>query len=266
MNNNPIGIMDSGVGGLSVWQAIVRELPGESLTYIADSAHVPYGPREPEEIYMLAKRLVEFLISENVKIIVVACNTITVSCLDKLRQEYPLIPMIGTVPVIKTAAAVTKKKRIGIFSTTRTASSAYQQALIQKFAHDCDVVNIGTDDLVPFVEKGIIEGEDIQEFLKEVLKPFIEKNVDTVALGCTHYPFVEKTIQGILGSEVTLLEPSGAIARHTKRILEQNHALSDGLDPEYLFVTTGDESAFRHSITTLLGEKLKGISYGVDTM
>ncbi len=267
MNNNPIGIMDSGVGGLSVWREIVRELPQESTIYIADSKNVPYGPREPDEIYYLAKRLVNFLIDEQAKIIIIACNTITVSCLDRLRVEYPNIPIIGTVPVVKKAAEVTQNKKIGILSTTRTAESVYQKELIRKFAHDCEVTNIGTDSLVPLIERGETGGEEVRNILRDVLKPVIETRCDVLALGCTHYPFIEQEIKGILGETVQLLEPSGAIARHAKRILIHNNSLaSAGDDPDYIFTTTGDPAIFGSVIHTLVGDQLTDSIYGVDSI
>src|SRR6266480_7134956 len=143
MNNNPIGILDSGVGGLTVLQALVHELPHESAIYNGDSHNTPYGAKSEEEIYRLSKRLIEFLLKKEVKLIVIACNTITVTCLDKLRSEYPNVPIVGTVPVIKTAAEVSKNKRIGILSTTRTAQSTYQKRLIEEFANGCTVFNHG---------------------------------------------------------------------------------------------------------------------------
>src|SRR5262245_22974677 len=126
MNNHPIGVLDSGLGGLTVLSSIVKELPNEQFIYIGDSKNTPYGKKTEEEIYHLSKRLIEFLLQKKVKLIVVACNTITVSCLERLRTDYPDMPIVGTVPVIKTAAAVSKNKCIGILSTTRTAQSDYQ--------------------------------------------------------------------------------------------------------------------------------------------
>lgn len=244
MNNNPIGILDSGIGGLSVWREVARLLPQESIIYIADSQNMPYGAKSREEIYTLAKRLINFLKAKQVKLIIMACNTITVTCLEQLRNDYPDLPLIGTVPVIKTAASVTKNNKIGVFSTSRTAASQYQKDLIEKFASHCEVTTVGTDELAPLIEEGVLDGEKVEKVLQEVLTPFIKNNVDTVALACTHYPFVSEVVQRILGPDVSLLEPSGAIARHTKRVLESNNALAGKGEVHYEFYTTGDAEKF----------------------
>src|SRR5256885_11305863 len=248
MNNYPIGILDSGVGGLSVYQEIVKLLPRESITYIADSKNAPYGEKSSEEIYQLAKRLIDFLLQKKVKLIVIACNTITVMCLNKLRQDYPNIPIIGTVPVIKTAVGVTRNKRVGILSTTRTAQSQYQKNLIRTFAKDCSITNIGTDELVPFIEKGEMTSEKLDYVLRNVLAVFQKEQIDTLALGCTHFPFLRKQIQTLLGEQVTLLDSGGAIARQVKRVLEHNNALSDKEKVDYTLFTTGELSALERFV------------------
>src|SRR5579859_4755595 len=145
MSNYPIGVLDSGVGGLTVLNAIVQELPHESVVYIGDSRNTPYGAKTAEEIYHLSRKLIEFLREKKVKVIVIGCNTITVSCLDRLRSDYPVMPIVGTVPVIKTAAAVSTKKRIGILSTTRTAQSDYQKHLIEEFANRSEERRVGKE-------------------------------------------------------------------------------------------------------------------------
>ena len=239
MDNKPIGIFDSGVGGLSIYKEIVRELPLESTIYIADSKNIPYGTKTPKEIHKLARKLVQFLLKKNVKLIVVACNTITVSSLDKLRREFPQIPIVGTVPVIKTASKSSKDKKIGILSTVRTAESQYQKNLIKKFARGNKVLNIGTDKLVPLIESG----RNVDLVLKEELKPFINSQVDVLALGCTHFPLIKNKIQGILGSKVLILDSGPAIARQVRRVLTNNNILSSS-KKDYIFYTTGDNTSF----------------------
>jgi glutamate racemase len=251
MNNNPIGILDSGVGGLSVWKEVATIMPGESFVYVGDSKNAPYGPREPEEILLLAKRLIEFLLEHKVKLIIIACNTITVSGIDNLRQEFPGIPIIGTVPVIKTAAQITKSKKIGVFSTTRTAKSQDQRELIQKYAQGCEVFTVGSDELVPLIEKGIVAGREVRKILQKELLPLQERNIDTLAIACTHYPFIEKEIRAVIGSDVQILEPSAAIARHAERILEQNRTLTTDNKRSYTFYTTGDKNILKHLLLRL---------------
>ena len=240
MNNHPIGILDSGVGGLTVLRAIAQELPQESFVYIGDSQNTPYGEKSEEAVYELAKNLVEFLIAKKVKAIVIACNTITVSCLDRLRIDYPEMPLIGTVPVVKSAAALSKKKHIGILSTTRTAQSDYQKHLIEEFADGCVVLNYGTDKLVPLIEQGKLGGEKLQGVLRQVLAPFLKENIDTLALGCTHFPLVRNEIQQLLGPEVQLLDSGEAIARQLRRVLERNTNLATEKSGEIAIYTTGN--------------------------
>lgn len=213
--NQPLGILDSGVGGLTIWQEIVTQLPHESTLYIADSKNCPYGTKPSEQIYKLSKSLIDFLVKKRCKLIVIACNTITVTCLDRLRGDFPTIPLIGTVPVIKTAAEQTKNKKIGILSTVRTTESHYQKDLIEKFAEECEVSTVGTDTLVPLIEKGSSE-EEIATVIERVLAPFKKINIDVLALGCSHFPVVKKLFQEILGKNVQILDSGGAIARQAE--------------------------------------------------
>jgi glutamate racemase len=222
--NNPIGILDSGVGGLTVLKNIVSLLPNESTVFIGDSLNTPYGTKTTEEIYSFSRKMIDFLLEKRVKIIVIACNTITVSCLDQLRKDYPGLPIVGTVPVIKTAVSLTKTKRIGVLSTKRTAESQYQKNLILSYSDGVHVVNVGTNDLVPLIEKGICDGEELEALLRSILLPFQKEQIDTLALGCTHFPLLQKKIQAILGTGITLLDSGAAIARQVHRILLQNNA------------------------------------------
>lgn len=248
MNNYPIGILDSGIGGLTIWKAIVEELPHESTIYIADSRNCPYGSKTPQEIYPKAKRLVEFLLKKDVKLIVVACNTITVTSLAKLRAEFPKIPLVGIAPVIKTAAGQTKNGVIGILSTSQTAKSEYQKNLISQFAKGKTVVNVGTDKLVPLIE----EGRDVSGVLKKILSPFKKADIDTLALGCSHYPLIKEQIQQILGLEVSILDSSAAIARQVRRVLTQNNALASSQTATHMFFTTG-KTAHPENILARMG-------------
>lgn len=251
MNNQPIGVLDSGIGGLSVWRELVEQLPQESTLYIADSKHCPYGNRSAEEIHFLAKRLVQFLIQKQVKLIVVACNTITVSCLDKLRIDFPTISLVGIVPVVKTAVTHTKNKKIGILSTQGTAKSEYQKHLLAEFAQGYEVLNVGTDKLVPFIEKGDLQSRLFYNVLKAELHPFIDSNIDTLALGCSHFPFIKKQIQHVLGSKVQLLDSGGAVGRQVKRVLEHNKSLGQAKNPTHQFFTTGEKEQFKTTVLKL---------------
>jgi glutamate racemase len=251
MNNNPIGIIDSGVGGLSVWQEIKTLLPEESTIYVADTKNLPYGDKSEEEVSTLSNRLMRFLIDKDVLLIVIACNTITVSALEQFRKSYPSLPIVGTVPVVKTAASLSQNKRIGILSTIRTAESEYQKKLIAQFASDCEVINIGTNKLVPMIERGEVD----MAVLTEELQPFVNAKIDVLALGCTHFPFLKKEMQTILGSGVHIVDSGKAIARQVKRILQQESIESDAVLGNHAFYTTGEITMFEKQVERLVGEK-----------
>ncbi len=256
---NLIGILDSGVGGLSIWRQIVKKLPNESTIYIADSKHCPYGSKSSEEIYQFSKKLVSLLIQKKVKLIILACNTITVSCLDKLRKEFPKTPIIGTVPVIKTASEITKNNKVGVLSTTRTAKSKYQKKLIKTFAGEARVLNIGTDTLVPIIENGNFKVAEVENVLLEELDPFIKSNIDTLVLGCSHFTFLKRQIQKILGKKLLILDSSSAIARQVKRVLENNKDLSVYNSFGHTLLTTGDLDKFNRLSKKILGKRFKNV-------
>lgn len=245
MDDRPIGILDSGVGGLTVWQEILKELPHESTIYIGDSFNAPYGDRNPDEIYQLAKRLIQFLLKKKAKIIVIACNVITTTSLARLRNEFKNIPIVGTVPVVKTAAEKTKKKKIGILSTNGTAKSHYQKHLIEQFAANLSVLNLGTNLLVPLVEKGEVAGSSIEKTLYKVLLPFQQEGVDVVALGCTHFPFLRDSIQKVIGKKVLLLDSGPAVARQVRRILQNNTTKTSKRKASHTVFTTGNEDMLK---------------------
>lgn len=248
MNRNPIGVIDSGIGGLSIFREIVKKLPNESFIYLADSKNCPYGSKSSKDIYKLSKRLVEFLVKKKAKLIVIACNTITVACIDKLRKDFPKVPIIGTVPVVKTASKMTRNGRIGILSTVQTARSKYQKDLIKKYTSGLQVLNLGTNALVRIIEEGGGNKSKINKILKKELKPFIEFKIDVLVLGCSHFPFLKKEISKILGKKVMILDSSGAIARQTKRILVLENLISEYNNSANTFLTTGDAREFNKKI------------------
>jgi len=237
MDNRPIGIIDSGVGGLSIAAKLIEKLPHESIIYIADSKNCPYGKKSAKHISELTKKMVEFLLTRQIKLLLIACNTITVTSIEKLRQDYPDLPIIGIVPVIKTAVEKTKNGKIGIFSTFATARSQYQKALINKFAKGYKVINIGSESLVPLIEK--LDFKVINQVLKKELKIFQIADVDVLALGCSHFPLIKSEIQKML-PEVLILDSAGAVCRQVQRVLEKNGSLSSSVNSSYTFYTTGD--------------------------
>jgi glutamate racemase len=248
MKDHAIGVLDSGNGGITVTKEIISILPQESIIYIGDAINIPYGKKTSKEIYYLTRKMIAFLLEKKVKLIVIACNTITVSAINKLRRDFPSVPIVGTVPIVKKAAYISKNKRIGILSTTRTANSAYQKKLIKTYTESFNVLNLGTDRLVPLIENGLIETNKMNSVLIQILQRFQENKIDTLVLGCTHYPFLRKKIESIIGANVEILDSGAPIGRQVKKILENNKLLADSNKPEYFFYTTGLQSRMAHLI------------------
>ena len=254
MNNRPIGIFDSGVGGLSVLEELQKLLPVETFIFVADQEHVPYGGKTKEEIEILTDKILSFFVSKNVKAVVIACNTATVYAIDYLRQKYK-IPIIGTVPVIKTIASISKTKKTAVFSTPATAKSDYLSSLIKKFADGVKVFKVGGTGLEELIEEGKLEDLKTDKVLRESLEPLLKKNVDAIALGCTHYPFLRAKIQKIVGPNVAVVDSGGAVGRRTKTILENNGILASKKNKD-MFFTTGNKEKFRNVSEKLLQKKL----------
>ncbi|MCC6704363.1 MAG: glutamate racemase [Thermomicrobiales bacterium] len=251
MSSAPIGVFDSGVGGLTIVREIQRRLPGESVIYIGDTANCPYGNRSTTEIHQLARQMVMRLQRHGVKMVVIACNTISVNCIGELRAEFPNLSMVGTAPAVKLASSVSKSRRIGVLSTIATANSAYQAMLVEQFASDCKVVNIGTNELVPRIERGAWSTE-LPDVLPDVLAPFREAEVDALVLGCTHYPLLRNEISQILGPGVAVLDSGEAIARQVGRVLESNGLLNtSGEPPTYRYLTTAESPALTNVLERL---------------
>lgn len=261
MDNRPIGVFDSGVGGLSVWRAIRRLLPQESLAFFADSGHVPYGEKPTEELQDLTGRITAFLLSKDAKLIVVACNTATVHAIAYLREAFPQVPFVGVVPVVKTLARQTRTGTIAVLSTPATSESPYLAALIREFASDKDVINVGCDGLENMVEGGHIRTRATTALLERHLASVKGSRADVVGLGCTHYPFLRARIKSILGPGVRLYDPSRPVARRTRQVLAERDALAQNPAPAYTFYTTGDTSAFADVASKLLRYPVRQVGY-----
>ena len=252
MDNRPIGVFDSGVGGLSIWRAIRKLLPQESMAFFADSGHVPYGEKPTEELEDLTGRITRFLLSKDSKIIVVACNTATVHTIAYLREAFPDVPFVGVVPVVKTLARQTRTGTIAVLSTPATSESPYLAALIREFAADKNVINIGCDGLENMVESGEIRTRATVSLLERHLAPVKGSGADVVGLGCTHYPFLRARIKRMLGSDVRLYDPSRPVARRVRQVLAERDALAANPSPSHTFYTTGDVEIFGRVATKLL--------------
>jgi len=251
MNNQPIGIFDSGVGGLSVLRELKNLLPSETFVFVADQKNVPYGGKTKNQLTGFSDKIVNFLVNQKkVKAIVIACNTSTVYSIDHLRSKYK-IPIIGTVPVIKTIAKLTKTGKTAVFSTPATAKSPYLSELINKFAGEVIVYKIGGTGLEDLVEEGDLKNPKIDKVLHESLFPLKEKGVDALALGCTHYPFLRDQIEAIVEPKMVIVDSGGAVARRTKEVLTKENLLGNLHSNDY-FYTTGDVAKFKKALKNLL--------------
>lgn len=253
-DGRPIGIFDSGVGGLSVWREIARELPHESLLYVADQAHVPYGPRPAEQIREYAFDITAKLLARGCKAIVVACNTASAAALKDLRQKYPDLPFVGMEPAVKPAALQTRTGVLGVMATPGTLQGRMFMLAVERFAAGRTLVNQPCPGLVDLIEAGDIDSPELEALLREWLAPMLKAGADTIVLACTHYPFVLPLIRKIAGTGVEVLDPSPAVARQLRRLLEQrNHLLAPKQSPQHRFFTTGDVAAMCASLKRLTG-------------
>lgn len=214
----PIGVFDSGVGGISVLQHIHALLPYEQLLYVADSRYAPYGSKTPQEIQSRCFEIADFLIAKGVKAIVVACNTATAAAIDMMREKYSL-PIIGMEPAVKPAAAASKNGVIGVLATVGTLKSAQFAGLLESYGRNVKVVTQGCIGLVECIERGELRGDNTLDLLEQYCQPLLDEGADTIVLGCTHYPFVKPLIRQIVGDGVTLIDTGAAVAKHLQKRL-----------------------------------------------
>ena len=216
--SQPIGVFDSGVGGLSVLRAIRAELPNEHLIYVADSGHAPYGDRSADFIERRAGAITAFLRRQQAKAVVVACNTVTGAAIESLRARHPL-PIVAIEPAVKPAAAATLSGVIGVLATSVTLSSANFARLVERFAHGTHVVTQPCPGLVEQVEQGDLESAATRALVRRYLAPLLEQGADTVVLGCTHYAFLRPVIEALAGPGVAIIDPAAPVARELRRRL-----------------------------------------------
>lgn len=240
--NSPIGIFDSGVGGLTILSELQKLLPKESFIYVADQAYAPYGKKTKTQIKTRALKIAEFLKSKNCKLIIIACNTATIASIDFLRNKIS-IPIVGVVPVIKTAAEISKTKNVTLYATPSTAKSAYTNRLIKKFAQGIIVHKNGTTGLENIIERGETDSLKIKHILKKSLSTISKQGIDVVILGCTHYPFIRDEIKKNVPSNVFIIDSGQAVARQVKRVLKANNELSKEKRSD-LYYTTKDAGSF----------------------
>jgi glutamate racemase len=215
-----IGLFDSGVGGLSVWQEVVRRMPHQVTMYVADSAHCPYGPRPPEEVRCFSRGIVRFLIEQGAGVVVVACNTASAAALGSLRAEFD-VPIVGMEPAVKPAAERTKTGHVGVLATAGTVNGDLFRNTSAHYANGV-TVHVGVaKGLVEQVETGQADTPETESLLRIYLQPMIDAGVDQIALGCTHYPFLLPVIRRIVPQGVSVIDPAAAVARQVERVLLQ---------------------------------------------
>lgn len=249
----PIGVFDSGVGGLSVLRAIRAEMTEEAVIYLGDQAHVPYGPRPIEQVRIFSEMIARYLLARGSKIIVVACNTASAAALHYLRERFPDVPFIGMEPAVKPAAERTRSGIVGVLATPATFQGALYASVVERFASEVIVLQHTCPGLVTQVEKGDLDGPQTRAILEEALLPMLRQGIDTVVLGCTHYPFVIPLIEKICGPNVRVIDPAPAVARQTRRVLSSRGLLAGGNKVAPLFCyTTGQVRAFRRMVHQLI--------------
>jgi glutamate racemase len=238
-NTNSIGLFDSGVGGTSIWKEIQQLLPNEDTIYLADSKNAPYGKRSQEEIIQLCYKNTDFLLEQNCKMIVVACNTATTNAIKELRAKYT-IPIVGIEPAIKPAAKLSKTQTIGILATKGTLNSELFNRQVESFTEIKIIEQIGHG-LVELIEKNQIDTLEMNNLLKSYLEPMIASNIDYLVLGCSHYPYLIPAIKKIIPKHIKIIDSGEAVAKQTQAILEKNNlANNSNKKGMALFYTNGD--------------------------
>ena len=243
--NRPIGIIDSGVGGLTVAKEVMRQLPYEEIIYLGDTARCPYGPRPVEEVKRFTWEMTQFLLGKNIKMLVIACNTATAVVLEEIRNELS-IPVLGVIqPGARTAIKVTDNYRIGIIGTEGTVRSrAYEHAL-RSINRKTYVESLACPKFVPLVESGEYDGYVAKKVVTETLEPLINKGLDTLILGCTHYPLLEPLIRNVMGKDVKVISSGEETAREVSTILSHNDVFAERDEqPQHSFYTTGSRTIF----------------------
>jgi len=252
----PLGVFDSGVGGLTVVRELLKQMPGESIIYYGDTAHVPYGDRDPQELRGFAKDITNYLVTRGCKMIIIACNTSTSLAYEELISNFSL-PIIGVIePGVSKALMTTKNLRVGVIGTVATIKSgAYQQKLqaqnpeVQVYAEACP-------SFVPLVERGVLRGIEMQENVSCCLQPLLKKEIDTLILGCTHYPFLQPVIAKVLGAETQIIDPAYETVRYAYEKLKELDLLAEGGKAVYKFVSSKNPKEFRATGSIFLGRDL----------
>jgi glutamate racemase len=256
----PVGVFDSGIGGLTVAQEIIRQLPSESVVYFGDTARVPYGPKSPDTVRRYSQEIADFLLTQGVKAIVIACNTATAHALAMLREKLS-IPVIGVVePGARAAVASSRSNRIGVIGTVGTIKSGAYERAIRALSPDAIITARACPLFVPLVEEGWNEHPAAHLVAEEYLRPFAAAEIDTLVLGCTHYPLLKPLLAEVLGPDVRLIDSAEETAAETARTLDARHlATTDGHDVTHRFVASDDPLQFLQLGQRFLGGTMEGV-------
>ena len=238
----PIGIFDSGMGGISVWQALHDALPEESLIYLGDGARCPYGARSLDEVRDFTFEAVERLLAEGCKMIVLACNTATAVAIKELRECYPNIPFVGLEPAVKPAALTTKSGVIGVLATKRSLEGDHFRRAEDKYGAEVRILKAVGEGFVEAVENNEEQSPETETLVRRVVEPLVEQGVDKLVLGCTHYPFLRSVIERVAGDGVESIDSSEAVARRVANLLDEHGIRAEAGVAEYRFLTFADEA------------------------
>ncbi len=247
----PIGVFDSGVGGLSVLAEIQRLLPNETLLYVADCGNVPYGEKTPEFIRQRCSVMAGFFQEQGAKALVLACNTATVAGVADLRRDYPQWPIVGMEPAVKPAAAATRSGVVGVLATTGTLQSAKFAALLDRFATDVRVITQPCPGLVELIENGDLHSPVLCKLLLGYVQPLLDAGCDTIILGCTHYPFLKPLLKQMIAPHISLIDTGAAVARQLQRLLAERELLAEGPARAAQFWTSADVGHFSNILPLL---------------
>lgn len=254
-SNNPIGVFDSGVGGLSVLRSIREQMPNEDVAYLGDQVHVPYGPRSMNQIQGFSEGITRFLLKQSAKIIVVACNTASAAALKYLRETFSDVQFVGMEPAVKPAAEKTQTGKVGVLATPATFQGALYASVVERFGAGVELFQHTCPGLVSQIEAGELDSPKTRAILEDALFPMLQKNIDTVVLGCTHYPFVIPLIKQIVGENVRVIDPAPSVARQAKRLLEADGLLNpSSANGDVQVFTSGDVNIVESVLPKLLKE------------
>lgn len=243
MNNNPIGVYDSGFGGLSVWRELHRALPRESLIYLGDGKNCPYGNKTEEQIRELAERAVGDLVERGCKMVVVACNTATAAAIECLRERFSHLPIVGLEPAVKPACAMTRSKVVGVIATERSLVGRKFLSTLERYGEGVEVLKVVGEGFVEAVEADAEQEPRTEELVRRVVEPIIERGADVIVLGCTHYPFLGDVIRRVVGDrEVAVIDSGEAVEKRVESLLDKfSLRCAEDNEPRLEFLSYADE-------------------------